>query len=275
MGLAALPKDLGELGLESPEIEAKFDLPDRATLEALKKLVGSNLALIDRQGHPVEFVCTMDKESLYLDTCFDTKRFRLFEGGRMLRARQRFDQVGAPEPSYRFKKAVVQAKTAHATHPGLHPAVLARDEIRSTEVFSSPEKFADRLPILLAPDSRDNAVRAVRKGLAESKKLTPVLEIRDDRFFMRLSKKGEPDPSVPSFYITLDVVHYQGLLGRGGQAKGLYLEAEIIEEMTHIASKQLRNRLTLLNSLAAYMENRGLTPSNLSKYEAGLRLTVF
>ncbi|MFZ1614979.1 MAG: hypothetical protein WAT51_12445, partial [Holophaga sp.] len=117
----ALPKDLGKLGLESPEIEAKFDIPDRATLEALKKLVGSNLTLIDRQGHPVEFVCAMDKESLYLDTCFDTKRFRLFKGGRMLRARRRFDLVGGPESSFCFKKAVVQAKTAHATHPSLHP----------------------------------------------------------------------------------------------------------------------------------------------------------
>jgi hypothetical protein len=118
-------------------------------------------------------------------------------------------------------------------------------------------------------------VRAVRKGLAESKKVKPVLEIKDDRFFMRLSKKGESDPAVPSFYVTLDAVQYKGLVGKGGQAEGLYLETELIDEMTRVSSKQLRNMLTLLNSLAAHMESLGLTPSKISKYEAGLRLTVF
>lgn len=274
-GPAVLPKGLGELGLESPEIEAKFDIPDRETLETLKKLVGHTITLSDGEDNPVEFVCTMDKESLYLDTCFDTRRFRLFEGGRMLRARQRFDRNGEPGPACRFKKAVLQAKTAQASHPSLHPAVLARDEIRSAEVFSSPETFADKLPGLIAPGSRDRAVRAVRKGLAESKKVKPVLEIKAERFFMRLTKTGEPSPSVPSFYIALDAVHYRGLLGKGGQAEGLYLETELIDEMTRVSSKQLRNMLTLLNSLAAYMESLGLTPSKISKYEAGLRLTVF
>ncbi|MDP2875499.1 MAG: hypothetical protein Q8O00_04885 [Holophaga sp.] len=118
-------------------------------------------------------------------------------------------------------------------------------------------------------------MRAVRKGLAEFKKLKPVIEIMDDRFFMRLAKKGEPDPSVPSFFVTLDAVQYQGLLGKEGQAQGLYLETEIINEMTQVSSKQLRNMLTLLNSLAAYLKDQGLTPSNIAKYEAGLQLTVF
>ncbi|MBK8794817.1 MAG: hypothetical protein IPN59_17240 [Holophaga sp.] len=269
-----LPKDLGELGLASPEIEAKFDIPNRAGLAALKELVGSTITLIDSGNQPVEFVCTMDKESLYLDTCFDTKSFRLFQGGRMVRARQRYDLGGGSGPEYRFKKAVVQAKTAQATLTSFHPAVMARDEIRSTEKFTSPEAFAARLPELLAPGSRDKAVFAVRKGLAETKKLKPVLEIRDDRFFMRLSKKGKHDPSVPSFFVSLDAVRYQGLLGKCGHAEGLYLEAEIIDEMTTLSSRQLRSMLALLNSLAAYLERRGLTPSNISKYEAGLRLTV-
>lgn len=129
--LAALPKDLEELGLESPEIEAKFDIPDREAFEALKKMVGSTITLLDRKGEPVEFACTMDKESLYLDLCFDTKHFALFEGGRMLRARQRYDLSGDPGHSCRFKNARVQAKTAQTSHSSLHPAVLARDEIRS------------------------------------------------------------------------------------------------------------------------------------------------
>jgi len=273
-GLATLPKDLGELGLEAPEIEAKFIVPDRETFEALKQMVGGTLTLIDRRGNPVEFVCTMDKESLYLDTCFDTKRFRLFEGGRMLRARQRHDRGGGPESSYRFKKAVVQSKTSEATHPSLHPAVLARDEIRSSEKFSSPEAFAARLPDLLAPGSRDRAVRAVRKGLAESKVLKPVLEIRDERFFMLLTKTGAPDPSVPPFFVTLDDVVFKGLMGRTGQAEGLYLETEINGDLTEVSSRELRNMLALLNSLAEYMECRGLAPSKISKYETGIRLTV-
>jgi len=274
LGLATLPKDLSELGLESPEIEAKFDIPDRECLAALKQMVGSTITLIDNRDNPVEFVCTMDKESLYLDMCFDTKRLRLFQGGRMLRARQRYDLGECPGSAYTFKKAVVQAKTVQATHPSLHPAVMARDEIRSTEFFRTSEDLCNRLPELLAPDSRDRAVRAVRKGLAETKKVKPVLKIRDDRFFMRLFKKGEHDPSVPSFYVSMDSVRYQGLLGKRGQAEGLYLEAEIINELTTLSSRKFRNMLALLNSLATYMESRGLTPSKISKYEAGLRLTV-
>jgi len=218
---ATLPKHLQELGLESPEIEAKFDIPDRAILESLKLGVGSTLTLTDSRGEPVEFIWTMDKESLYLDTCFDTKHFTLFEGGRMLRARHRHDKGGGTEPDYRFKKAVIQGKTAETSHSGLHPAVLARDEIRSTEKFRSLEAFAARLPDLLTPASRDKAVCAVRKGLAERKKLHPVLEIRNERFLMMLTRKGEEGPAVPAFFVTLDTVLFRGLTGRKVQAEGL------------------------------------------------------
>lgn len=271
---SALPKDLQALGLECPEVEAKFDIPDRASLEALKGMLGSTLTLTDRRGERIAYTWTMDKESLYLDTCFDTKQFALYEGGRMLRARQRHDKDSGPEPEYRFKKAVIQGKRAEATHPALHPAVLARDEIRSTEKFLTPEAFAARLPELLSPDSRDKAVRAVRKGLAEGKKLHPVLEIRDERFLMLLTQQGTPDPAVPSFFVTLDRVVFRGLTGRAGQAEGLYLECEISGDLAAVSSKQLRNMLALLNSLAEHMVLRGLAPAKQSKYERGLRLTV-
>lgn len=274
MMAAPLPKNLRALGLDSPEIEAKFDIPDRATLEALKLWVGSTLSLADSQGEPVEFTWTMDKESLYLDTCFDTKHFTLFEGGRMLRARHRHDKGDGIEPEYRFKKAVIQGKTAETSHPGLHPAVLARDEIRSTEKFLSPEAFAVRLPDLLAPGSRDKAVRAVRMDLAEGKKLHPVLEIRDERFLLMLTRKVEAAPAAPSFFVTLDRVLFRGLTGRKEQAEGLYLEAEISGNLSAFSSKKLRNKLALLNSLSEHLASTGLTPAKLSKYERGLRLTV-
>jgi len=79
---------------------------------------------------------------------------------------------------------------------------------------------------------------------------------------------------VPSFYITLDTVLFRGLTGRAGQAEGLYLECEISGDLAAVSSKQLRNMLALLNSLAEHMALRGLAPAKQSKYERGLRLTV-
>lgn len=271
---AALPKHLEALGLESPEIEAKFDVPDRATLAALKLSVGNTLTLTDGRGEPVEFLWVLDKESLYLDTCFDTRDFTLLGGRRMLRARHRHDLTSGTEMGYRFKKAVLQGKTAETDHPGLHPAVLARDEIRSTKRFPSPEAFNAKLPDLLAPGSRDKAVRAVRRGLAEGRRLHPVLEIRNERFLMMLSRKAETGLAAPTFFVTLDTVRFRGLTGRMGQAEGLYLEAEISGDLTAFSSKKLRNKLALLNSLAEHLAASGLAPAKLSKYERGLRLTV-
>lgn len=259
-----------DLGLESPEIEAKFLIPSEAVYESMKSLVGQEIYLKDIHGHRVRYTFEMNKEHIYEDTNFDTKDLALFNKRGMLRQRVRYDRKPG-EKKYKFAKAVFQAKNGPSENGDLDAAVFARNEIRGTE-FKKLKKFLKNREELLAGDKDDDAIAFAREYANSSKKFKPVLEIKDDRFFMTLKSR---DPGHPWFYVSLDDVKYTGLIGREGQARRLELEAELNDDLTQDTPEAVRAKLALMDELSRVLGARfGLTPSPESKYESGIQLTV-
>lgn len=262
-----------DLSLTDPEIEAKFLIPSKKIFQQLKKLVGAEVVLKDRDGNLVRYRVTMNKEHIYEDTNFDTKDLALFGKRGMLRQRIRYDRKPG-EKEYKFAKAVFQAKNGPVENAAFSTAVFARNEVRGEE-FKKLKKFMKARRDLLGSETEDSAVLFAKKYSESSAKLKPVLFIRDERFFMKLEKTGSPDLKVPWFYISLDDVSYRGLVKEEGKAARLELEAEMGDEIQHESSETANAKLYLMDQLSRYLEREfGLLPSPESKYESGVQLTV-
>jgi ABC-type phosphate/phosphonate transport system substrate-binding protein len=265
--------DFEELGLESPEIEAKFLVRSRKIFAELKALIGDEIKLRDATGREIVYIVEKDKEHIYEDVLFDTADLALFQSRGLLRQRVRYDRKSS-DHEYKFRKAVFQAKNGPADTSVMSSAIFARDEIRGEE-FKKKRKFLKSRDKRLGTNSDDAAVRFARDRIVADQDLSPVLKIRDKRFFMLFKTSGEDDPRFPKFYVSLDDVKYRGLVGKEKKASRLELEIEIIGDLSLDTPSIARQKLDFLNQLAAQLMARyELVPSPESKYESGVKLTI-
>jgi hypothetical protein len=261
------------LSLSSPEIEAKFLIPNKKTYRKLKDLIGREIVLSDIKGKPVRFMFQMNKEHVYEDTNFDTKQLSLLGKRGMLRQRVRYDRKPG-DRDYKFAKAVFQAKNGPSENSGMSAAVFARNEIRGVE-FKRLGKFLKSRDERLSERSDDEAVRFAREYSESEKNFKPVLFIKDKRFFMSLKPVGPVNPGVPWFYVSLDNVKYTRLIGAQKVSARLELEAELNDDLTLDSPKNAKSKLKLMDELSRFLaEEFDLTASPESKYEAGMALTA-
>ena len=267
---------LGALALEEPEVEAKLSVPDAKTFRKMRELVGQEITVTDPKGQNVVFHIEFNKEHIYKDTYFDigdSEHLKLFSKGGLLRQRKRLDKE-AGEKDFTPRYINFQAKNNSSADAGMNTAVFARNEIRGkkTDKF---KKFVDHRADRLAADSKDKAVKYARDIAQSSAKFKEVLFVEQERYFMKVTKKGKPDLAIPAFYVSLDKVGFEGLIGEKRTAKDRFVEIEIIDDLTNDAVNDSTTKLYLLNKLTENLQKRyGLTPAADDKYVTGVKLTV-
>jgi hypothetical protein len=267
---------LGALALEEPEVEAKLNVPDGKTFRKMRELVGQEITVTDPKGKKIVFQIEFNKEHIYKDTYFDigdSEHLKLFSKNALLRQRKRLDkEVGEKDFTPRYIN--FQAKNNSTSDAGMNTAVFARNEIRGkkTDKF---KKFVDHRGDQLAADSKDKAVKYARDIAQSSAKFKEVLRVEQERYFMKVTKKGDADSAVPSFYVSLDKVDFEGLVGEKKNAKDRFVEIEIIDDLSSDAAADSTTKLYLLNQLTENLQKRyGLTPAADDKYVTGVKRTV-
>lgn len=263
-------QNFSNLSFEFPEIEAKFKIYGAKTITQIKKLEGTQIQLTDAHGTAHNYTFSFNKIHIYEDTNFDTKDLQLLQSRGMLRQRVRYDW-SFKKGKYKFNKAVFQSKDApHQT--ALNSSIFAREEIRGNE-YKSLKKFLKKFDKNIGKKSKDKAVEFAQELLNLPKKFKPVLFISDERYFLRLAPDSN-DNALPSFYISIDTITFNGLLAQKKSAQALELEIELDGDLTSQTSESLTYNAQLLNDLTNQLQSRfNLEPSLESKYETGMRLT--
>jgi hypothetical protein len=263
------------LSLASPEVESKLSVPDERTLLSLRKLVGEEITIRDIKGRKQTFKIEKNKEHIYEDVYYDIQKdgqLVLYKKKGLLRERTRWDKKD--NGKYKLAKVVTQAKNGPAEIDGVSSAINARSEIKGDETKDQDE-FERTREQRIARGSDDNAVKYAYNlaGVSEGE-FVPVLFSRDERFFLKLTPKGE-DRGAPSMYLSLDTVTNRGLIGAMNSGTRREIEIEIIEDLSQDSPKKMAKRVYILNQITEYLqETYGLTPSQDSKYEGGVYDTV-
>lgn len=267
-----------DIRLEEPELEAKLIIPSQAIFREMKRLVGEEFALTIDGGRIQRFRFEFDREHIYEDTTYDTDPLEqllgLYRIGGMLRDRTRYDRR-AGEDEFKRRYRNFQAKNMGSLSPVLDVSVHARNEYRGDR-YKSNRRFERDLNRLLGPNSEDNAVAYARSLLGGYRgNFVPMLEIQQRRFFMRVVPVEPVSDDAPSFFLSLDRVRYQALVGRRGRASQRVAELELLNPLHDFDGDVNEEQIDLLNAASLYLQQRfQLEPTSEDKNSFGIRSTV-
>ena len=269
---------LENLGLEEPEIEAKFVIPSREILKAMKGLVGEKIVLFNENGERIKYHIEFNKEHIYEDTYYDTtstnatigKTLSLYKINALLRQRTRWDREEG-EKEFSRKYTNFQSKNSSTMSEGFNNAVFARNEFRGKK-FTSLKKFKQAKESLLSPNSDDNAVNFARQLISFNGEFSPVLSVLQERYFLKIYSK---DSEIPDFYLSLDKVKYKSLLSKGKSVEEWIVEIEIIDDLKANNPKEQQKKIRIFNQFVSLIQNRfGLAAAKKDKYASGVEKTI-
>lgn len=237
-------------GFESMEIEAKFVISDLQAYEELKALHGKRLE---------EYRVLFRYEAMFVDTYYDTDTFDIYHNDWVLRARRRYRDPQATIP----RDARFQGKDAAK----VIDAVFFRNETQGKRSRDS-EEWDSFLEAQLRSEAQDRAVMFIREfAELNDKPLAPVLEVRDVRYRLFLSKDNQL-----LYEISLDRLQFVGLTGTQGSQYVYECELESISANTKENVLELIRLSDYL--LEKYKDKDKLTPSPASKYQRGYNAVV-
>jgi hypothetical protein len=267
-------------GFKNPEVESKLRIGSQYSAQELKKLVNGKIRILDGNNRPVYYRVEFNKNHIYKDTYFDqmaragvqsAKSLGLFKAGSLLRFRERWDK-GADDTDFKYAKGVFQSKSeSKLSDQDDENGLFARAEIKGKEIKrrKKSQTYKEDLNFL----NNDEAVKFAREQIGFKGNFQPVLDVEQDRFFMKLIP---PHSHMPEFYLSVDDVLFKALVGRKAFTRDLVAELEFVEDLDEEKNPvNLEQKIQIFKNLTLALSTQfNLTPAMEDKYAFGVRSAV-
>ncbi|MEW6280007.1 MAG: hypothetical protein AB1758_15365, partial [Candidatus Eremiobacterota bacterium] len=260
-GVEIVAHPMGPAAAAKPDYQATYAV-SASQLESVRNLDGQTVTLHDAQGNPQDFTVRRFRQ-VELDTeYYDTPDRALLAGGGMLRARTRFDKLGADG----VKDIEVEAKLAA-------PGGTAR--VKGSE-FDAPTAWETQKPGILGPDSNDAAVQFARTVVGEQAVLQPTAWKNTQRELFLVTPDTLLGRVKPGFILSLDTISVRGTPegrpGPGGAPDAYHaFEPQIFTKLPW-TKKVTPERVAQFHELREQLATRlGLSEVHESAYEETVR----